>query len=158
MQYGRRRAHFVAVFAGMFGVIFTLFKDFEMQMFGRLVYGFAAGLQSVVSPRFIEEYVPVDNCGTCIAIFTFAQNLGLLIAMFIAVILPDDLDTEALEKNESWRVIFGLPLVTYSLILLGLIYLVPYDSPKFLMAQNQRTKALKSVHRAYETGGSDRTA
>ena len=55
MQYGRRWAHFIACFAGMFGVIFTLFKDFEMQLFGRLVYGYAAGLQSVVSPRFIEE-------------------------------------------------------------------------------------------------------
>ena len=30
MQYGRRRAHFIAIFAGMFGVVFTLIKDFEM--------------------------------------------------------------------------------------------------------------------------------
>ena len=134
MQYGRRRAHFVAVFAGMFGVVFTLLQDFEMQLFGRLVYGFAAGLQSVVSPRFIEEFVPLDYCGTCIAIFTFAQNLGLLVAMLIAVILPDDLDTEALEANRSWRIIFGLPLATYGLILLGLVCLLPYDSPKFHMA------------------------
>ena len=72
MQYGRRKAHFIAIFAGMFGVIFTLIQDFEMQLFGRLVYGFAAGLQSVVSPRFIEEFVPLDYCGTCITIFTFA--------------------------------------------------------------------------------------
>ena len=134
MQYGRRRAHFVAVFAGMFGVVFTLLQDFEMQLFGRLVYGFAAGLQSVVSPRFIEEFVPLDYCGTCIAIFTFAQNLGLLVAMLIAVILPDDLDTEALEANRSWRIIFGLPLATYALILLGLMFLLPYDSPKFHMS------------------------
>ena len=134
MQYGRRRAHFIAVFAGMFGVVFTLLQDFEMQLFGRLVYGFAAGLQSVVSPRFIEEFVPLDYCGTCIAIFTFAQNLGLLVAMLIAVILPDDLDTEALEANRSWRIIFGLPLATYALILLGLVFLLPYDSPKFHMS------------------------
>ena len=30
IQHGRRWAHFIACFAGMFGVIFTLFKDFEM--------------------------------------------------------------------------------------------------------------------------------
>ena len=65
-------------------------------MIGRLTYGMAAGLQSVISPRFIEEYVPLDLCGTCIAIFAFAQNLGLLVALLIAVILPDDEDTEGL--------------------------------------------------------------
>ena len=78
--------------------------------------------------------MPNDYVGTCITVFTFAQNLGLLIAMFIAIILPDDLDTEALETNESWRVIFGLPLVSYAFILLGLTFLIPYDSPKFLIA------------------------
>ena len=153
MQYGRRRAHFVAVFAGMFGVMFTMIQDFELQLCGRLVYGFAAGLQSVVSPRFIEEFVPLENCGTCIAIFTFAQNLGLLVALLIAVILPDDTDVEALQANKSWRVIFGLPLVTYTMILIGLVFLLPYDSPKFYMAQNQKRKAIKSIRRAYDTGG-----
>jgi len=112
----------------------------------------------VVSPRFIEEQVPNDYVGTCITIFTFAQNLGLLVAMFIAVILPDDLDTAALEANESWRIIFGLPLVSYTLILIGLTFLVPYDSAKFHMSNNQRYKALKSIHRTYDTGGSERQA
>ena len=44
VQYGRRRAHFVACFAGMFGVLFTLFRSFRLQLLGRLIYGFAAGL------------------------------------------------------------------------------------------------------------------
>ena len=56
-------------------------------------------------------------------------------ALFIAVILPDDLDSEALEKNESWRIIFGLPIITYALILFGLVFLLPNDSPKFHIAK-----------------------
>lgn len=68
-----------------------------MQLVGRLIYGVAAGLQSVISPRYIEEYVPLELTGTCIAVFSFAQNLGLLIALMIAYILPDDNDTVALE-------------------------------------------------------------
>ena len=158
MQYGRRRAHLIALFAGMFGVVFTLIKDFEMQLFGRLVYGYAAGLQSVVSPRFIEEYVPNDYVGTCITIFTFAQNLGLLIAMFIAVILPEDWDIESLEANESWRIIFGLPIISYLMILIGLVFLIPYDAPKYHISQGERYKALKSIHKIYKTDNSERTA
>ena len=77
----------------------------------------------------------------------------MLVALLIAVILPDDTDIEALRANRSWRVIFGLPLITYSMILLGLVFLLPYDSPKFYMAQNQRRKAIESIRRAYDTGG-----
>lgn len=72
MQWGRRRAHFIACFVGIMGVSFTLLQDFHMQLIGRFFYGIAAGLQSVVSPRFIEEYVPLELCGTCIAVFAFA--------------------------------------------------------------------------------------
>ena len=72
MQYGRRQAHFIACFVGIFGVIFTLFRHFEMQLIGRFIYGFAAGLTSVASPRLIEETVPLDWVGTCITIFAFA--------------------------------------------------------------------------------------
>ena len=72
MQFGRRKAHFIACAVGMFGVCFTLLKDFKMQLVGRLIYGIAAGLSSVVSPRFIEEYVPLELCGSCITVFAFA--------------------------------------------------------------------------------------
>ena len=80
----------------MTGVVFTLFRQYKLQLLGRLIYGFAAGLQSVVSPRFIEEFVPLESVGTCIAIFTFAQNLGLLGCIMIAAILPADEDRDAL--------------------------------------------------------------
>ena len=81
-----------------------------------------------------------------------------MIALFIAVILPDDLDTEALETNESWRFIFGLPIITYALILFGLVFLLPYDSPKFHIAKGERAKALESIHRSYDTRGNEQAA
>ncbi len=158
MQWGRRWALFITCAFGLVGVSFTLLKHFKMQLFGRLIYGVAAGLSSVVSPRFIEEYVPLELCGSCITVFAFAQNLGILIAMSIAYILPEDSDTEALEVNETWRWIFGLPIFIYAIIFLCLVFLVPYDSPKFHMQQGQRQKAIKSIHMVYNTEGHHRTA
>ena len=134
MQYGRRYGLLVACTAGSFGVALTLIKDFNMQLVGRLIYGFAAGIQSVISPRFIEEYVPLELCGTCITVFSFAQNLGLLVALLIAYILPDDDDKEALGENESWRLIFGLPLLMYALIFGLLKLFIRYDSPRYHMS------------------------
>ena len=123
-----------------------MLKDYNMQLTGRLIYGFAAGLQSVISPRFIEEYVPLELCGTCITIFSFAQNLGLLVALLIAYILPDDSNVEAMKTNESWRLIFGLPLVMYALIVGFLMLWIKYDSPKYHMSKNERSLSLKSIH------------
>ena len=73
--------------------------------------------------------------------------------MLIAYILPDDTDEASLETNLTWRLIFGLPILTYSLIVLGLVFLVPYDSPKFHMQRGQRSLAIKSIHKVYNTDG-----
>jgi len=78
--------------------------------------------------------------------------------MFIAVILPEDWDIEALEANESWRIIFGLPIISYAVILIGLMFLIPYDAPKYHISQGERYKALKSIHKIYKTDNSERTA
>ena len=78
--------------------------------------------------------------------------------MIIACILPDDLDKEGLASNESWRMIFGLPILSYTLIALSLVMMLPYDSPKFHMLNGQRNLALKSIHKVYTTEGNHRTA
>ena len=72
MQSGRRTAHFVICGVGIAGVGLTMFEDFELQLVGRFLYGYAAGFQSVASPRFIEEYVPAGYEHTCIAFYTLA--------------------------------------------------------------------------------------
>ena len=82
----------------------------------------------------------------------------MLSCVLIAAILPADDDVVGLEANGSWRIIFGLPLVSYTLILVGLVFLVPYDSPKFYVASLRRSEAVKSIHRVYKTGGSDDNA
>ena len=67
----------------------------------------------------IEEYVPIDYVGTCIAIYTFAQNLGILLSALMALILPNDNDKAALDDNKTWRIMFGLPLLLYFFMLVG---------------------------------------
>ena len=83
-------AHLCACAFGIIGVAFTLLMDFHMQIYGRILYGMAAGIASVVTPRFIEEYVPLEYCGTCITIFSVGQNFGLFTALVIFVVQPDD--------------------------------------------------------------------
>ena len=106
----------------------------------------------------IEEYVPIDYVGTCIAIYTFAQNLGILLSALMALILPNDDNKKALDDNKSWRIMFGLPFILYLLMLIGFQFFIPFDSPKYYMASNNSKEAMQSIHRIYKTEGSDRVA
>ena len=112
----------------------------------------------MASPRLIEEYVPLEYVGVCIAIYTFAQNLGILLSALMALILPGEHDEPALAADKKWRIMFGLPILMYTLMLLGFTTVIRYDSPKYYMSADRKQSAIRSIHKIYKTEGSDRIA
>ena len=76
----------------------------------------------------------------------------------MALILPDEHDKEALAADRKWRIMFGLPLVMYTLMLLGFMTIVRYDSPKYYMSADRQQSAIRSIHTIYNTQSSDRIA
>ena len=158
MQSGRRKAHYILAFSGIIGTSLTMVENFNIQLVGRFIYGFAAGFESVASPRFIEEYVPHEYGHICIAIYTLAQNFGILLSALMALILPPDEDKEALALNNSWRIMFGLPFVFYGGMIIGLTFLIRYDSPKYYITNERKEMAIRSIQNIYITQGSDRKA
>ena len=55
----------------------------------------------------------------------------------MALILPDENDKEALAADRKWRIMFGLPLLMYTLMLFGFMTIVRYDSPKYYMSADR---------------------
>ena len=51
--------------------------------------------------------------------------MGLLCCMLIAAILPKDNDEADLKTNESWKIIFGLPIIPYAIMIIAFIYFIP---------------------------------
>ena len=70
-------------------------------------------------------------------LYTFSFSCAAIIAFTIALGLPpDEIDGEknpALAEDEFWRVIYGLPILFYSIMWLLLLFLFKYDPPKFLI-------------------------
>ena len=54
-----------------------------------------------------------------------------------------------LEESNFWRVIFGFPIIIFSLAILGMIFIVRYDSPKFLINKNRQDEAMKMIKKIY---------
>ena len=76
----------------------------------------------------------------------------------MALILPDEHDKDALAADRKWRIMFGLPLLMYTLMLLGFMTIVRYDSPKYYMSADRQQSAIRSIHTIYNTQSSDRIA
>ena len=59
VKNGRRTALLLACCIGTVGVGLTLIENFYCLIIGRIIQGYASGLQTVATPRMIEEYVPI---------------------------------------------------------------------------------------------------
>ena len=108
-----------------------------MLLVGRVILGFASGSQGVIVVRMINEYVPAAYQSICFGIFVAAQNFGACVALFAGLILPKETEETQLEENKTWRIIFGFPLVFFSLILFGLLVVIQYDTPAFYVARGE---------------------
>ena len=59
-----------------------------MLLFGRIIYGFAVGVESVAMPRYLDEVVPLRLYNVCIATYYIAICLGYVFALDTAILLP----------------------------------------------------------------------
>ena len=59
------------------------------------------------------------------------------------------------KDNTTWRLVFGLPILTYSLCMLSLLVFIRHDTPKFYIHRGDMALAKRAVHKIYLTGDSE---
>jgi SP family arabinose:H+ symporter-like MFS transporter len=149
-RIGRRKTILLAAVAFLFSGIGCAFAGgINWLITARLVGGIGVGMASVVSPMLIAEFAPADKRGRMIAYYQLAITIGILLAYFSdalflslaqnGTILP------AYFRNEVWRPMF-LAMALPSVIFIGLLLKVP-ESPRWLIAVNEKEKALGILHR-----------
>lgn len=67
----------------------------------------------------------------------------------MALGLPDDKNEDALRETNFWRIIFGIPIVVSIISILGMLFYVQYDSPKFLINTKKYNSAQKMIKKIY---------
>ena len=59
ISIGRRSTLLVCCLLGSIGIGITLIPNFYAMIIGRTIWGLANGIQTVATPRYIEEYIPI---------------------------------------------------------------------------------------------------
>jgi MFS family permease len=147
---GRRIAMFLAIGIGIMGCSISCLQNEIAIIFGRILFGYSSGLMSTATNRYVDEYVPLVLFPKVAPIYSVSLNVGSLIATFPATVLPkDDSPLSVLEANTSWHYVFGFPVALYFILLLGFLFIVKTDTPKYYLLKRDRAMAKIAVKATY---------
>lgn len=63
----------------------------------------------------------------------FAKILLSGLTILMSTWMPNDKDKEGLKNNEFWRVYLGFPIFICVFTILGIRFLIKYETPKYLL-------------------------
>ena len=128
-----------------------MYFNFYVILAGRLLFGLYAGLSCVIIPKYMIETVPIHLFDVFGPLFNVFCGCGLLAAYSIGGILPDNDDTEALEKTELWRIIyFYFPLTLFLISVVGFLTILREDSIKNLIITGKHAEARVHLCKVYK--------
>lgn len=141
-QFGRRRL--MLIISGLF-IAGTLIASFATQingiLIGRLFIGFAIGIGSYTAPLYIAEVSPHELRGGLVSLNQLAITIGILCSFIINYAFTN--------IDGSWRWMFGIGLLPAILLSIGMIFLP--ESPRWLIKQNMKEKAVKTLQKLRNT-------
>lgn len=141
-QFGRRRL--MLIISGLF-IAGTIIASFATQisgiLLGRLFIGFAIGIGSYTAPLYIAEVSPHELRGGLVSLNQLAITIGILFSFIINYAFTN--------IDGSWRWMFGIGLLPAVLLSIGMIFLP--ESPRWLIKQNMKEKAIKTLQHLRNT-------
>lgn len=149
--YGRRTMLILAAIFFMVSAWGSGISESSMEFIVyRVLGGLAVGAASVMAPAYISEVAPAQYRGRLTTIQQVAIISGLTAAFLSNYVLADisgsALNTLWLDAA-TWRWMFWIELIPASIFLAALLF-IP-ESPRFLVARQQKEKALKVLIRLY---------
>ena len=131
---GRRKSLIISGFIYIVAALLCQFMNFWLLFLSRLVGGFATGAILTTTSRIIEEYVPLAMYSTASPFNIFCGQLGTFLALMAAILLPsEDASPQEYADTNSWRYIFGIEFILIGIGLIGYLFVVRLDTPKFYL-------------------------
>lgn len=128
-------ANFIAIIAGAL-IFITNFGVFVVM---RLIQGFCIGLYTSTISVHISEISPVEISGSVGCFTQIFISLGVATAFLFYYILLIAVPPSGVDN--IWYYVFGFPMVTLTLQSLILIFVFPYETPKYYLMHHDKIKA-----------------
>lgn len=137
-KFGRRKLMLIISVLFIIGTLIASFApDISSILLGRLLIGFAIGIGSYTAPLYIAEVSPHELRGGLVSLNQLAITIGILFSFIINYVFAN--------IDGSWRFMFGIGLFPAILLSIGMIFLP--ESPRWLIKQNMKEKAIKTLQK-----------
>lgn len=107
-------------------------ESFPALVFFRICQGFCVGFFSAIAPLIIKELSPTEISGTLGSYVQLNICLGVFFGCFFAYLLSKA--TGDSTGDAYWFILFGFPEITIAIQSLLLIFVFPYETPKYLLS------------------------
>lgn len=147
---GRRKSCFVLDLLCIIGTGLTLIETLPCLLIGRLLCGMTVGVNSILVGLYIREICPLELSDVFGSFGNFTLNIGILVCFLLGLncLSPEELD--AGEKNNWWRLMFGIPIVICMIRSLFILIFFNYDSPIYLLSNNENDAAMIIIKNLYK--------
>jgi MFS family permease len=128
----------VNVFGFIAGCLIFL-PNFYVLIFVRICQGLCVGFYSSLTPLIIKEISPNEISGTLGALNQFMIAFGVFFGCIFKLLLSLIFDNK--DGSAIWQIIFGFTLLTILIQTIVLLFIFPYETPKYLLLNNRKEDA-----------------
>lgn len=122
------------VFAFIVGALIYI-QYFPALVFFRICQGFCVGFFSAIAPLIIKELSPTEISGTLGSYAQLNICLGVFTGCIFTYILKKITGDETCK--DFWFIVFGLPELTIAIQTVMLLFVFPYETPKYLLSMGK---------------------
>ncbi|CAD8105293.1 unnamed protein product [Paramecium sonneborni] len=142
-RFGLRQSFLLADLIGVVGFGFQLPLHLFTLLIGRLVMGFAVGMNSSLVPQYIKEFCPESLSGSFGAMFQMTINVGCLVALILGMFFNANG-----ESLDYFRFVIVFPMLICASRLLFLAFAFKYNPPSYYL-QRSNNRTAKTVIKTY---------
>ena len=147
---GRKKSCFLMDFLCIVGSSLSLVEQLPLLLIGRLLCGLTVGVNSILVGLYIREICPLELSDFFGSLANFTLNIGILVCFLLGIRTLSEDDLKMGITDEWWRVMFGLPIVISFTRSLLIRFVFNYDSPIYLLSNNQPDEAIEMIKKLYK--------
>ena len=121
---------------------------YECLIIMRIIQGACVGMYTAIIPMNISEISPIEISGSTGAFTQIFCSIGTSSAYLFYYILSITFSVE--RQDEIWYYVFGLPLVTLIVQTIILLFVFPYETPKYYLLHHQKSEAKELIAQIYK--------